>query len=101
MASSDWQTVSPDTLEANTLALYLAAKEQYRVYKAARQAFEAQMNEDMAEHMPCGQELKFGYNFGKLSVAVGPKTERRAKKAAETLSLGDWLQAQAAQGRSA
>ena len=43
--------------------------------------------------------LEFGYNFGKLSVAVGPKRERKASKVADAGNLSDWLQGQAASGR--
>ena len=45
-----------------------------------------------------GTELKFGYNFGKLSVAIGPKTQRKVK--AETKqTLAEFLAAQASDGR--
>jgi hypothetical protein len=58
------------------------------------------MQAQFRDKMPQGMELKFGYNFGKLSVAVGPITERKAKVEASGESLDDWLQGQASQGRS-
>lgn len=101
MASSDWQTVNTSTLPEHVQTLYAVAKEGYREYKAMRAAFEDAMQAIFAANLAEGTELKFGYNFGKLSVAVGAKVERKAKAAAQTQSLGDWLQAQAAQGRQA
>ena len=50
------------------------------------------MQSTFGERLPEGQELKFGYNFGKLSIAVGEKRERKVAKA--KASLTDWLAAQ-------
>ena len=49
--------------------------------------------------MPEGSELKFGYKFGKLSLAIGPKIERRQAKPKGT--LGDWLNGQREAGHAA
>lgn len=107
MAKEDWKQVDGQALAAaigeveggECWALYEASKVAYRAYKAERDRFEAAMQEGFAEHMPAGMELKFGYNFGKLSIAVGPLTERKAKAAAQTGSLSDWLSSQAASGQ--
>ena len=56
------------------------------------------MQEHVAGQMPANCELKFGYNFGKLSVAVGPKREAKAK-AKDVGKLSDWLAGQAAAGQ--
>ncbi len=106
MAKEDWKQVDESTL-ANAIgadegayvwALYQASKAAYRAYKAERDTFELAMQAGFADKMPAGMELKFGYNFGKLSIAVGPVTERKAAKAETSESLGDWLNAQAANG---
>jgi hypothetical protein len=85
-----WNTVDVDTLNPDTLALYLASKEAYKAYKVAKDAFEQAMQADFAEHLPVGSELKFGYMFGKLSVAVGAAQERKVKAKASG-TLADWL----------
>lgn len=98
----DWRTVDIDAeLTERGKALYLAAKDAYRVYKTARDAFEEYMQLANAEHMPEGQELKFGYNFGKLSIALGPISERKVKASAKPKqSLADWLAGQGKDGQS-
>ena len=98
MANADWRTVEIETeLSEAARGLYLAAKDQYKVYKAARDSFEQYMQTQHEDDLPEGAELKFGYKFGKLSLAIGPKIERKAKVAVG--SLVDWLNAQQAQGR--
>ncbi len=107
MAKEDWRTLDEQALKraigdsngADMWALYEASKTAYRAYKAERDVFEMAMQEAFAEMMPAGQELKFGYNFGKLSIAVGPVTERKAQPKAESESLGDWLASQASSGQ--
>jgi hypothetical protein len=107
MAKEDWRTIDRDALiqavgetdGAMAWAQYEASKEAYRAYKAKRDAFESVMQRAFSDKLPNGYEIKFGYNFGKLSIAVGPVTERKATPKAESESLGDWLQAQAASGQ--
>lgn len=96
MANSDWNEVEISDLTERNQALYTAAKEQYRAYKLVKDRFEASMQADFAQHLQEGQELKFGYKFGKLSVAIGEKRERKVAKA--TQSLDDWLAAQTGAG---
>lgn len=92
MAKEDWKQVDVDgELTEQGKALYVAAKDAYRAYKAAKDAFEGYMQTANAEHMPAGQELKFGYMFGKLSIAVGPKSERKAAAAKPKQGLAEWL----------
>lgn len=89
MASElNWKNIDPDTLPENVQRAYKAMKEQYRVYAAAKAEFEDSMQSLVANTMPDGCELKFGYNFGKLSCAIGPRTERKpkAKKTAADLA---------------
>jgi hypothetical protein len=108
MAKEDWKTIDKqalinavgDTDAADIWGMYEASKAAYRAYKVQRDVFENAMQASFANKLPTGYELKFGYNFGKLSIAVGPVTERKAQPKAESESLGDWLQAQASAGRS-
>ncbi len=107
MAKEDWKQVDESTLakavgQDQAFVIwqqYQASKQAYRAYKEQRDAFEALMQTGFAEMLPAGMELKFGYNFGKLSIAVGPVTERKASAKAETETLGDWLAGQAASGQ--
>jgi len=107
MAKEDWKQVDLQALtvavgkdKADGLwALYENSKAAYRAYKVERDTFEREMQADFADKMPSGHELKFGYNFGKLSIAVGPVSERKAQPKAESESLGDWLASQAASGQ--
>jgi hypothetical protein len=106
MAKEDWKQVDAGTLAkaigereaAEVWAMYETSKEAYRAYKAKRDAFEAEMQLQFEAKLPSGMELKFGYNFGKLSIAVGPVTERKAAAKTETGTLTDWLAGQAASG---
>lgn len=99
MASSDWKEVDPQTLPGEIAEAFAAMKAAYKVYQAGKVLFEAMMQEAFAEQMGEGQELKFGYNFGKLSVAIGPARERKAKAPKQVQSLRDWLRDQAAGGQ--
>ena len=84
-----WTNIDPTTLSADAQKLFNGYKEAYRLASDRRKAFEAQV---IADHkLPTATTLKFGYRFGKLSVAVAPadapaKPERSAK-----LSLADYL----------
>ncbi len=88
-----WQNVNVAELAVRTIDLYQASKDAYRVYKAAKDAFEAAMQADYVGQLPAQAELKFGYMFGKLSIAVGPISERKVK-AKPAGTLADWLAAQ-------
>lgn len=106
MAKEDWKQIDGQALAAaigevegaECWALYEASKVAYRAYKAERDRFEAAMQEGFADKLPAGMELKFGYNFGKLSVAVGPVTAKAKAKSEQAGSLSDWLAGQAASG---
>ena len=105
MAKEDWKTIDREALvkaigdasATDIWTAYESAKDAYRTYKLRRDVFEGAMQLAFADKLPEGMELKFGYNFGRLSIAVGPKTER-AKAKAETGSLSDWLAEQASGG---
>lgn len=91
MAKEDWNNVDVTALAPRTRELYQAAKDCYLVYKQAKEEFETTMQRDFAEHIPDGRELKFGYMFGKLSIAVGPKSERKAAASKPKQGLAEWL----------
>jgi hypothetical protein len=89
MASEDWNEVDVGELPEAIQHQYGQMKAIYRQYKAEKDVFEGKMQALYAGQMPEGRELKFGYNFGKLSVAVGEKREKKAAKPKQ--SLTDWL----------
>jgi hypothetical protein len=107
MAKEDWKQVDRealakaigDDMAIAAWAQYEEAKDAYRTYKAHRQTFENTMQVAFKDKLPKGMELKFGYNFGKLSIAVGPVSERKAQPKAESASLTNWLTTQAASGQ--
>ena len=92
MANSDWNEVDVAGLSEQGQSLYIEMKTAYRQYASRKATFEDYMQSTFGGRLPEGQELKFGYNFGKLSIAVGEKRERKVAKA--KASLTDWLAAQ-------
>lgn len=89
-----WITVDVSKISGELQAAYAGMKALYRQYAAAKAEFESAMQAAYGDKLPADKELKFGYNFGKLSIAIGPARERKAKRTQETASLGDWLEAQ-------
>lgn len=98
MAKQDaqWVTIDPTTLDADVLEAYAQYKDAYREMKELRNAFE----KAMAVDVPSGERMIFGYNFGKLSIAIvaDDRVERKPKQA--TQSLADYLARRAAAGQS-
>lgn len=76
----DWEEIDPSTLQPNVAKAYDAYKALYAKAKALKAAFEAEAS--AAVPLPTGLELVFGYNFGKLSIAVGEKQEKKASSKA-------------------
>lgn len=91
IAKGDWVELDANTLPQDAATAYAAYKDLYRKAKDYRQAFEAKMNEDAPE----GKRMVFGYNFGKLSVALVDASDAPVKAPAKR-SLADYLAAQAA-----
>lgn len=92
-----WFEIDPSTLDETAKRAYDTYKALYRQAKEARQSFETIMQgtADLAQ----GKRMIFGYNFGKLSVAVvngEAKSEAKPK-----LGLAQFLASQASQGRRA
>lgn len=95
--AAEWREIDPATLTGGIADAYRQYKEAYRIAKANKDRFE----EAMAAKAGLPSELKliFGYNFGKLSVAVVPN-DRKPKSTAATASLAEWLTAQANSGKA-
>jgi hypothetical protein len=93
-----WTELEVDTLSPEAQRDYHAYKDAYKAMKLARETFETQLRHD--SDVPCGKRLVFGYNFGKLSVALVDDDRKPAKAKAGKASLADFLAAQQASGRS-
>ena len=66
--TANWQTIDTDTLPVPIAKQYANYKEAYAEMKAERLAFEDAVRKLIA--CPTGKRVVFGYNFGKLSVAL-------------------------------
>lgn len=96
---ADWLTIDATTLSPELAEAYAQYKASYKLMKEARQAFEQSMADGagLAE----GKRLIFGYNFGKLSIAVVEDDRKPAKAKNQTLSLSAFLERQEASGHRA
>ena len=90
---AQWIEIDPSTLTGDAAKHYHAYKAIYKQMKEAREAFEGEMNE-LAD-CPAGKRLVFGYNFGKLSVAMVEDDRKAKTKTACAQSLSQYLAAQA------
>lgn len=97
----NWTNVDVTKLALTLQEQYAEMKDAYREYAARKGEFEAAMQAAYGTKLPAGKELKFGYMFGKLSIAVGPARARKAGKAKEQTTLGDWLDEQIDRNRAA
>lgn len=84
---ANWVNIDTDSLSVELKNAYIEYKGQYQAMKKAREQFEGLMGKDI----PQGQRMIFGYNFGKLSVAVVEDDRKTAKPKAQTQSLSDFL----------
>jgi hypothetical protein len=93
---AQWITIDVDTLTPHIGRAYEAYKAAYKAMKDARAKFE----EDMAleADLPVGKRLVFGYNFGKLSVAV-VEDDRKPVAKAGAQSLSSYLASMQVKGR--
>lgn len=92
-----WTTIDPTTLPVPVAKQYTCYKEAYAEMKAERKAFEDALAalSGLPGH---GRRMIFGYNFGKLSVAV-VDAEPAKPSASGSTSLADFLKSTAASGR--
>lgn len=93
---ADWVNIDIDTLDTQTLNAYQGYKASYKTMKECREVFERTMAE--AAKLPQGRRMIFGYNFGKLSVAVVEDDRKAPKAKATTQSLSDFLKAAQSHG---
>lgn len=94
---ANWVEINVETLSEDTRKAYEAYKNLYREMKALRTDFENLMQDDAK--LPEGKRLVFGYNFGKLSVAIVDDDRKPRKAAPAKLSLSEYMAQQAAMGR--
>lgn len=99
MAKTDavWTELNPDTLPNNLSAMYAEYKEMYRRMKNQRTEFENAVA--AAAELPEGKRMVFGYNFGKLSVAIVDDDRKPAKATPAKQSLAEFIASQAQSGR--
>lgn len=81
-----WTEIDPTTLPSEQGALYAEYKRIYAQSKAAKEVFEA----SFAPAAPAGKRFVFGYNFGKLSMAL-VEDDRKSAQPKATLSLAQYL----------
>ena len=93
----DWREIDPETLDAGLASAYRDYKTAYQYATQLREGFETSMRD--AADVGYGKELKFGYRFGKLSIAVGPVAPKAKSAGKKPVSLGDWLKQQQDGGR--
>lgn len=89
-----WVEIDPSSLATAQQQAYEGYKALYREMKAKREAFEQAMQEGVPE----GQRMVFGYNFGKLSVAIVADERKAAKPKQGSLTLAQFIAQQAASG---
>ena len=90
-AKPDWTQLDPDTLSPELRKAYDDYKAANRAAQTARQVFEAMMTNAID---PLDTEkVIFGYNFGKLSLAIVPADKPKRRTAA--VSLADYLASKA------
>jgi hypothetical protein len=63
-----WNTIDPTSLPTAMAKQYTRYKEAYAEMKAERKAFEDAISDTIAPAP--GKRVVFGYNFGKLSIAI-------------------------------
>ena len=95
--SAVWSEINPDTLPIEIAQAYALYKEMYREMKAQRTQFETMLSN--AASVPEGKRIVFGYNFGKLSVAIVDDDRKPAKATPAKQSLADFIASQQAAGR--
>lgn len=91
--AANWVEVDPATLGEKAAAAYAAYKAKYAEAKVLKQEFEREMGAMVTDP---AKRMVFGYNFGKLSVAI-VDVEPSKPKAAK-LTMAD-LVAMAGKGR--
>ncbi len=91
-----WNEIDPSTLEGVVKIAYEDYVDMRRKAAHCKQVFEDHMNTNAPE----GKRFVFGYNFGKLSIAVTEAKDAPKVKPAK-LSLMEYLAQQQASGKRA
>lgn len=84
---AQWINIDVSTLTTAQSAAYRGYKQCYLEMKQQREAFELLMSADV----PSGERMIFGYNFGKLSVAIVLDDRKPKSAKAAPQSLADYL----------
>lgn len=95
-SEANWVNIDPSTLTVELREAYEAYKAAYRVTKAKRDTFQDAMQD--AAGLPASQRLVFGYNFGKLSIAIVAAEAKVVSKAKPAQSLAAFLSTATADG---
>ena len=76
-----WHNVAIDDLNKEEQALWNKMKETYKAYVALRENFEKVITPSLRLTLDARDtdEVKFGYRFGQLSVALAPVVVRKGK----------------------
>lgn len=90
-----WIEIDPTTLPDGVQAQYDHYKTIYRQARQAREAFEARLAG--ASGLGEGKRMIFGYNYGKLSIAI-VDDDRKPAKANPKLTLAQFIATQADAG---
>lgn len=93
---AEWTDINPEELPEDIKAKFMAYKQAYKQAKDLRTWFEDLMRDQAA--LPEGKKLVFGYNFGKLSLAVVDDDQPKRAPAKPKQSLAEYLAAQRASG---
>lgn len=87
-STANWQTIDITTLPTAIAKQYANYKSAYAEMKAEREAFETALRDVLPT--PAGQRLVFGYNFGKLSIAI-VADDAKPKAASSAISLASLI----------
>jgi hypothetical protein len=82
--TANWQQIDTSSLPADIANRYAEYKQAYAVMKDARKVFEDNLAAMLS--IPTGKRAVFGYNFGKLSIAI-VDDDKPAAKASSAVSL--------------
>jgi hypothetical protein len=92
-----WIELDPSSLPGPVKDAYADYKLMYSEMKAKRTLFETALANSAG--VPQGKCMVFGYNFGKLSVAIVDDDRKPAKATPAKQSLAEFIAAQQASGK--
>ncbi len=87
-STATWTQIDTESLPANIAAAYAGYKDAYATMKRARTMFETELAGVLS--VPTGKRAVFGYNFGKLSIAI-VDDDKPATKATSAVSLASLI----------